>query len=219
MSQGFYWLENDYDLSLQSDRNGEEFREIVISFSECVNQTDVIWESQDKIDEVIANSDILALVMTPYFDFNDLDNPIKYQLKTDLQMEFSSVIDIISILKIRQNYYSLHDSWFGFFGDESGTFYSYENPEFRFQNFASHTRAQILIQLDAQIDRYERTVQTLFGAIETVGGIYEIIKISIGLLIKAYNHKVYEYTTVKSIKDGIEDEDNLNESNNDEEVV
>ena len=73
-----------------------------------------------------------------------------------------------------------------------------------------------MIQLDAQIDRYERTVQTAFEAIGTVGGIYEIIKLSIGLLIKTYNHKVYEYTTAKNIKDGIEDEDNLNESNNDE---
>ena len=32
LGQGFFWFENDYDLSLQGDRNGEKFREIVISF-------------------------------------------------------------------------------------------------------------------------------------------------------------------------------------------
>ena len=136
------------------------------------------------------------ILLTPYFDFNDLENPIKYQL-SDLQyLILDSSYFYVSNVKIRKNLYTLYDSVFGFSSGQSGTFYSYESSNaqtlFPFENIL----ARIDIQLDAQVDRYERTVQTIFEAIGTIGGIYEILRIIIGTIVGIFVNKVYQQTTV-----------------------
>ena len=108
-------------------------------------------------------------------------------------------------MKIRENFYTLHDSISGLFGAESGKFYSFENSVTQLLHTDDLIKAQIEIVLDQQIDRYERTVQTLFEAIGTIGGIYEILRLSIGLIVKSYNYKVYEQATANAIKNDLED--------------
>ena len=64
-----YWPEDDFDFSLQSDKNGLEYREIIISFERCRNLTDFSWKSIDQINSKIDGSFAQITTMTPYFDF------------------------------------------------------------------------------------------------------------------------------------------------------
>ena len=138
------------------------------------------------------------ILLTPYFDFNDLENPIKYQL-SDLQyMVLDSSYFYSANLKVRKNFYTLYDSIFGLSNEQSGTFYSYEDSNAYTLPPYENYLARIDIQLDAQIDRYERTVQTIFEAIGTIGGIYEILRIVIGTLVGLFVNKVYQHTTVNN---------------------
>ena len=138
--------------------------------------------------------------MNPYFDFNDIEHPIKYQLSETLTLLLSTDFLYVSFLNIRQNFYTLYDDIFGFSGEQSGTFYSYENSNL----FPSHpfdkNLLRVQIRLDAQIDRYERTVQTIFEAIGTIGGIYEILKIVTGTLVGIFIKNIYQYNTANEFK-------------------
>ena len=98
-------------------------------------------------------------------------------------------------LKVRQNLYTLYDSIFGFSNEQSGTFYSYEYSKSQTLSSFYNILARIDIQLDAQIDRYERTVQTIFEAIGTIGGIYEILRIVTGAIVGIFINKIYQQHT------------------------
>ena len=162
------------------------------------------------------NSVVDILILNPYFDFNDIEHPIKHQLS----QAHGAILDInylyVSSLNIRQNFYTLYDSIFGFSGEQSGTFYSYESSStYTASPYDSYLlRADIL--LDAQIDRYERTVQTVFEAIGTIGGIYEILKIVTGTLVGILIKNIYQYNTAnefKVLEESTSEDKQFNQSN------
>ena len=98
------------------------------------------------------------------------------------------------------NMFTAYDSVFGISSPNKGTFYSLEKSKTISISFDGRSFAQITIGMDNQVDEYESSVQTLFEAIGTIGGIYEIFKISFGLLVGIYTKKVYEQTIINSLK-------------------
>ena len=138
--------------------------------------------------------------MNPYFDFNDIEEPIKYQLSETPTIFLDTNYLYLATLNIRQNFYTLYDSIFGLSGEQSGTFYSYEGSNMLTTSFEDSFLFRAEIRLDAQIDTYERTVQTVFEAIGIVGGIYEILRIVTGTLVGIFIKNFYQYNTANEFK-------------------
>ena len=57
-----------------------------------------------------------------------------------------------------------------------------------------------MVRIDNQVDEYESSVQTIFEAIGTIGGIYEILKISLGLFVGIYTKKIYQHTVTTNVR-------------------
>ena len=57
-----------------------------------------------------------------------------------------------------------------------------------------------MFKLDNQVDEYESSVQTIFEAIGTIGGIYEILRISFGLFVGIYTKKIYQHTVTNNLR-------------------
>ena len=57
-----------------------------------------------------------------------------------------------------------------------------------------------MVRIDNQVDEYESSVQTIFEAIGTIGGIYEILKISLGLFVGIYTQKIYQHTVTTNLR-------------------
>ena len=94
---------------------------------------------------------------------------------------------------IRRNEYTLNDDIFGLKDDKSGVFYSLVDSRTIPVAANGLDFAHVYFSLDNQIDEYERTVQTIFEAIGTIGGNYEILRLSIGLFLGTYTSKMLSH--------------------------
>ena len=133
------------------------------------------------------------MIMTPYFDYSDIDNPVKYHLESSHFLVLNNDYFYIMNMFVRKNEYTLNDNVFGFQESKSGVFYSLVNSRTLPTSSNGADFAHIYFNLDSQIDQYERTVQTLFEVIGTIGGNYEILRISIGLFLAIYTNKMLSH--------------------------
>ena len=115
--------------------------------------------------------------MKPYFDYSDMENPVKYHIDDTHYLTLNFNTAYILDMYVRKNEYTLYDSIFGAFGDESGVFYSIEKSKTVPLESNQYNLAQIRFHIDHQIDQYERTVQTVFEVIGIIGGNNEILRI------------------------------------------
>ena len=131
--------------------------------------------------------------MTPYFDYSDIDNPVKYHMESNHFLVLNNDYFYVMKMFIRKNEYTLNDDIFGFREGKSGVFYSLVNSQTLSIASNGADFAHVYFNLDNQIDEYERTVQTIFEAIGTIGGNYEILRISIGLFLGTYTSKMLSH--------------------------
>ena len=131
--------------------------------------------------------------MTPYFDYSDIDDPVKYHIDDSryiaLDLGYLNIMEMF----IRKNEYILYDDIFGLQAAKSGVFYSIFHSNVSPTASNSIEFAHVYFHLDSQIDQYERTVQTIFEVIGTIGGNYEILRISIGLILSTYTNKMLSH--------------------------
>ena len=123
------------------------------------------------------NSILNIFIIKPYFDYSDIENPIKYHIDDTHYLALNFNTAYILDMYVRKNEYTLYDSILGSFGDESGVFYSIEKSNIVPIESNQVDLAQVRFLIDHQIDQYERTVQTLFEVFGTIGGNYEILRI------------------------------------------
>ena len=131
--------------------------------------------------------------MTPYFDYSDIDNPVKYHMDDRQYFVLNYEHFYITNMYIRRNEYTLNDDIFGLKDDKSRAFYSLVDSRTIPVAANGLDFAHVYFSLDNQIDEYERTVQTIFEAIGTIGGNYEILRISIGLFLGTYTSKMLSH--------------------------
>ena len=103
-------------------------------------------------------------------------------------------------ISVRKNEYTLYDSIFGFNGDKSDVFYSIEKTNVVPLSSDQVHLAQLNFKIDDQIDQYERTVQTVFEVVGTIGGNYEILRIWFGLFVGMYTNKMFNNEVAKNYK-------------------
>ena len=139
-------------------------------------------------------------ILKPYFDYSDIENPIKYHIDDSNYLFLSVKGAYILDMYVRKNEYTLYDSIFGFTGDKSDVFYSIEKSKIVPLDSNEINLAQIRFHVDHQIDQYERTVQTVFEVIGTIGGNYEILRIIFGLFLGMYTGKMFNQNVVNNYK-------------------
>ena len=145
---------------------------------------------------VLQDSIVNILIMTPYFDYSDIENPVKYHIDDSNYLTLNADYFYTMDMFIRKNEYTLNDNIFRLKETKSGVFYSMADVRTLPSASNGVELAHIHFHLDSQIDQYERSVQTIIEVIGTIGGNYEILRISIGLFISTYaskmlSHQVY----------------------------
>ena len=131
--------------------------------------------------------------MTPYFDYSDIENPVKYHMEANHYFVVNTDYFYVTNMFIRKNEYTLNDDIFGLREATDGVFYSLVDSRTIPVATNGGDFAHVYFNLDSQIDQYERTVQTIFEAIGTIGGNYEILRLSIGLFLGTYTSKMLSH--------------------------
>ena len=212
----FYWPSKDYNFTLQSNAVGKQYKTVRVYFRVWVRE-DYCKPYQEAIQE-LKGSIVNLLIMTPYFDYSDIDKPVKYHIDHShyliLNIDYLYIMDMF----IRKSEYTLNDNIFGLQEAKSGVFYSMVNSKILPVASNRADFAQIYFNLDDQVDQYERTVQTIFEVIGTLGGNYEILRISIGLFLAIYTNKMLSYEVSNNCwlytqHDKIENQRNLVDKN------
>ena len=147
----------------------------------------------NEVLSALSGSIVNILIMTPYFDYSDIDNPVKYHMEQNQYLVLNTDYFYIMNMFIRKNEYTLNDDIFGLQEARDGVFYSFTDSQTLPVASNGADFAHIYFNLDSQIDQYERTVQTIFEAIGTIGGNYEILRISIGLFLGTYTSKMLSH--------------------------
>ena len=78
-------------------------------------------------------------------------------------------------------------------------FYSVDRVENDY-NLNDRRLVNIHFYLDTKIDYYERRSLTLFEAIGTIGGIFEIFNIYIGILVGIYSQSSFKKSILRSLR-------------------
>ena len=150
---------------------------------------------------MLNNSLLEMLIIKPYFDYSDIENPIKYHIDDSHYLFLHFNAAYLMEMYVRKNEYTLYDSIFSS-NYESGVFYSIEKSKI-LPLYNNHViLAQINFVVDNQIDQYERTVQTVFEVIGIIGGNYEILRIIFGVFIGMYTSTIFNQTVVNNYKVG-----------------
>ena len=129
--------------------------------------------------------------MKPYFDYSDIENPVKYHLDESYYMTLQFNAAYIMNMYVRKNEYTLYDSIFGLPNEKSDMFYTIEKSQVVPVLFNEVYLAQVSFHIDHQIDEYERTVQNIFEVVGTIGGNYEILRIIFGLFLGIYTDNMF----------------------------
>ena len=151
---------------------------------------------------MLNNSIINMVIMKPYFDYSDIENPVKYHLDDSYYMSLNFNAAYVMDMYVRKNEYTLYDSIFGLAGEKSGMFYSIEKSQVVPGVFNQFYLAQVSFHIDHQIDQYERTVQNIFEVVGTIGGNYEILRILFGVFLGIYTDNMFIRNIANNYKVG-----------------
>ena len=132
--------------------------------------------------------------MTPYFDYKDIDSPIKYHVDDSYLMVFNVELFHTMDMYVRKNEYTLHDNVFLSSESDKRVFYNIEKSNANTLISDGTYLGFISFKLDYQIDQYYRNVGTVITAIGTIGGNYEILYIFLRLILNVYAAKVFRYS-------------------------
>ena len=188
------------ELLLQSNNYGIDYKYVTVDILVWYKENH--WKPyQDNVNR-LNNSILEMLIVKPYFDYSDMENPIKYHIDDTNYLFLNFDAAYILEMYVRKSEYTLHDSIFGSSGDKSDEFYSIEKSRMIPVGNNQFTLAQIRFHIDHQIDQYERTVQTVFEVVGIIGGNYEILRIWFGLFIGMYTSKMFDQTVANNYKVG-----------------
>ena len=150
---------------------------------------------------MLTDSFLQIMILKPYFDYSDIENPIKYHVDNSNYLYLNYGTTYFMDMYVRKNEYTLYDSIFGS-NHKSDIFYSVEKSRIIPKGSNQLILAQVSFLVDEQIDQYERTVQTVIEVIGTIGGNYEILRIIFGLFVGMYTSKMFNQTIANNYKVG-----------------
>ena len=165
----YFWVSDPNELYAYGTERGEHYSGIEIFID--------YWQTKENCVDPLNSInflgliDVEVLIISPYFDFYDMDNPIKYHIDDRLKFYGVQYDTKLANVYIRENKYQLNDDIFEF-ESKSGVFYS--ASDFRLQQIKHYQSDQynntyvvpfiLQIEADPQVDEYERQVLTFLDA-------------------------------------------------------
>ena len=106
-----------------------------------------------------------------------------------------------SELFIRKNQVVLSDNFFSIGQTEEKDFYSIEveKSDFSFRDPYDLNYANVVIKIEAREDTYERTALSIFDFTGLLGGVYEILEISGGILVGFFADRLFMFWIISNL--------------------
>jgi hypothetical protein len=155
------------------------------------------------IEEFFKNAELRAFVVNKYYDFNDIDNPIKEYVE-DYRHE-GIIFDQTKITQfhIRENRVIEQDSIFPWGATKERKFYSISG---HYSIAKQRNNNEQLIRyefiLDSQIDIYERFSYSIIDMASDIGGTFELLAVFAVIINSILARKLYLIELLNNIKGG-----------------
>lgn len=123
------------------------------------------------------------MIESLYFDFNDLENPVKYHLMK--HNYFYPLYDQTQQCHfyVRENNYILNDDLIRYYETPAKTFYSIEDTRYFLEPQRGSAVMTFNFLKDYIVDEYERDVLSILDVTGTIGGVFEIIAMASGFVV------------------------------------
>lgn len=151
-----------------------------------------------------------------YIDIANIDDPLKLGVNERHRVVLSPDRLTDYRMFVKENTYKIDNSYF-YSNMQSGVYYSVEN--FAINNFIDyqyHNMMVIFLWQDSEVTHYDITVYSFLDMMSTVGGIYEIVFVTLSIWFNYISHKEYLYNIISQIT---KNESKLNQNNNEDEVI
>jgi len=150
--------------------------------------------------------------LNSYMDFEDYTTPIKAYMED--RFIFKGVPGLGKQIKmyIKENTVELADSLLGFSRAEEYEFMSVDNNIQDLHLFKGGFYFEVFFMLDAQKETYTRVVFSFLDLFGKLGGVFELLNASLGLLIGFFAKNVLLFSMFKRLYH-TEKEDELNRPN------
>ena len=172
----------------------------MITFIEC--NVGYCFSPED-IDNFITTSEIRAYIINKYYDFNDIENPIKSYLDESRVEWLHPGIRKRHKLNIRENRVVQNDGIYPWSQQKNNTFYSVSTSTSTFKDRVENNDNYIIdfeISLDPQVDIYERQVYTLFSFFSEIGGIFELFQIFGHIFVCFINKSLAKVSMINHVR-------------------
>lgn len=146
-----------------------------------------------EVDNKLEDSYIYFLIQSYYFDFNDLDNPVKSFLITNkVYRGYKSYTQTLSFY-VRENRYVLNDALMRIGENDPEKFYSIEQSDYEVQRGFYNVALYAYLFRDPIVDEYERNVLSFLDVTGTIGGVFEILVVFSGFVIGIVTNQLFDH--------------------------
>ena len=101
---------------------------------------------------------------------------------------------------VKKSEYTLRESWFDYSNNKDGEFYSVGIIQNDVAFFTDLVLIRIDFLLDPQINQFVGESVSLFEAFGTIGGIFEIFHISIGIFVGIHSQATFRQSILYALK-------------------
>ncbi|CAI2385165.1 unnamed protein product [Moneuplotes crassus] len=190
---------------LSGDQSGvNKFKTIAIMNSICVTKGNYLCENREILDQAIVSLKVMISVKSKYVDLSDSDDPIKEYTENLFDIPLHPKMYKYGGIFIERQEVTLDDSIFSPF---------FEPTQIKFNKVANREKHQVFTRLVDELDgypyfgyrmliklsdetvRYSRQAFTFLELTGTLGGIFEVGKVSLSFLFGL----VYSYFSKKSL--------------------
>jgi hypothetical protein len=148
-----------------------------------------------------------------YYDVNDPGNPIKSRLEPGPVMSFAAGSLSTTKILVKENLYTVHDAWLQIIDSDPKSFYTLKTEvqlpwasSYDVIDPAQTFYGIIVVRIEqSELNTYETTVINILDIFGLMGGVFELLQITVGVLISI----VSSYYLHREITD--ENEQNANE--------
>ena len=184
------WL-FDTDFFIQGNARSFEWDELGIRIREWYtsddDETSNDWEDSEIIDRAISSNFVQIFTINAYFDFDDIDNPVKTYLQNYDSPPLTANNFQNIVININQDKAILNDGWL--FGSKTEEKEFYTNHYFQSTTSDGSLSAGHLLlayfKLDGKTTIYKRTVFNMLELFGILGGMYEVLEVTLTILLSS----------------------------------
>ena len=192
------------DFVIQGNSIADTYSFFELNITRWVNETDseIVWGSEDDIEEILNGIELNIAVVNSYFDFEDYDNPVRTFLDDRFRYSLVSQMERNIIVSLQENEAETKDSYFQYSPEGKTTNFISANrvdKEIRSINNESDVMMSVKFIKDYNYDSYERQVFSVLELFGSLGGLLEIFIIVGGFFVGTLSSKLFNYSVIQSL--------------------